>query len=201
MGNYEGPRTMHPEEYDELMDLAEGAYGFTKQHFFNYYPLGSKRKNIIPGNYFVIKEDGKLVSCVGLVPLEAIVDGSRIKVGGIAGVATHPDYKGRGYMGKLLNYTTEEMKEREIPLSVLGGDTQRYRHFGWETSGRKVLFHLNRRSLEEVNIGKDFTWRSYNEKKDLERIIEIYEKEPLRIKHSREDFERMLERTQIQRSG
>ncbi len=44
---YEGPRSMYPEEYDELMDLKEIAYGSTKEHFLNYFPHSSKRENFI----------------------------------------------------------------------------------------------------------------------------------------------------------
>jgi predicted acetyltransferase len=196
--NYEGPRTMLPEEYDKVIDLAEKSYGYTKQYFLNYYPHTAKRENFIFEDHFVIKENGKLVSHVGLYPMEAIADSSKVKIGGIGDVGTHPYYQGKGYMGKLMNYSITKMKERKIPLSILWGDTQRYRHFGWETAGRKIVFHLSQRSIKSVEAGKGFILRGYDDKMDLEKIVKIHEKEPLRIKRSRKDYERLLERTQIQ---
>ncbi|MCK4400852.1 GNAT family N-acetyltransferase [bacterium] len=197
MANYQEPRIMLTEEYDEEMNLQEKAQGCTQNHILNYYPHTAKRKNFIFENHFVIKENKKIVSHVGLFPLQAVADGATVKVGGIGDVATHPDYCGKGYMGKLLNYSVIKMKEREIPLSILGGDTQRYRHYGWETAGRKIVFHLTSRSVKEIKAGKEFNLRGY-EKKDLDKIIEIHEKESLRVKRSKKDYEKLLERTQIQ---
>lgn len=66
---YEGPRSMHPEEYDQVMDLKEIAYGSTRQHFLNSNPYNSKRENFVFGEHFVIKEDKKIVSHMRLLPL------------------------------------------------------------------------------------------------------------------------------------
>lgn len=197
MENCEGPRIMLPEEYDAGMDLQEKVQGRTKGHILNYWPHTAKRENFIFENHFVIKEDGKLVSHAGLFPMEAVADNSTIKVGGIGDVATHFDYQGKGYMGKLINYSITKMKERRIPLSILGGDTQRYRHYGWETAGRKMVFHLTQRSLKGIKVGKEFNLREY-EKEDLDKIMEIHENEPLRIKRSPKEYGKLLERIQIQ---
>jgi len=195
---YEGPRSMYPEEYDELMDLKEIAYGSTKKHFLNYFPHSSKRENFVFEDHFILKEDKRIVSHVGLFPMEVITGKSKVKVGGIGGVGTHPDYQGKGYMGRLLKYSVEKMKERGIPLSILWGDTQRYRHFGWETAGRKIVFCLNQRSIKKVKVGEEFTLRGYDSKRDLHKIMEIHEKEPLRVKRTKKDYEEVLKRTQIQ---
>lgn len=197
MSNYEGPRVMCPEEYDELMNLQEKAQGCTQQNILNYFPHTAKRENVIPDDHFIVREDGRLVSHVGLFSMQAVADGSEVRVGGIGDVATHPDYQGKGYMGKLMEFAATKMKEREIPLSILWGDTQRYRHYGWETAGREIVFHLNRHSVKEMKVGKEFNLRGY-EKKDLDKIMEIHEREPSRIKRSKEGFEKLLERTQIQ---
>ena len=195
---YEGLRSMYPEEYDELMDLKEIAYGSTKEHFLNYFPHSSKRENFVFEDHFILKENKRIVSHVGLFPMEVIAGKSKVKVGGIGGVATHPDYQGKGCMGKLLKYSVEKMKEREIPLSILWGDTQRYRYFGWETAGRKIVFCLNQRSIKKVKIGKEFTLKGYNSKADLDKIMEIHEKEPLKVKRTKKNYEEVLKRTQIQ---
>ncbi len=197
MTNFEDPRIMLPEEYEELMDLQEKAQGVTRSYILTHWPHTAKRENIVFNNRFVISEEGKMVSHVGLFPMEAIADGSTVKIGAIGDVATHPDYQGKGYMGKLMEFAATKMKEREIPLSILWGDTQRYRHYGWETAGRKIVFHLNRHSVKEMKVGKEFNLRGY-EKKDLDKIMEIHEREPSRIKRSKEGFEKLLERTQIQ---
>jgi hypothetical protein len=92
------------------------------------------------------------------------------------------------------------MREKDIPISFLGGDTQRYRHFGWETAGREIIFSLNRRSVSNVkNIEMEgFLLREYKQKDDLDTIKNIHEAEPIRIKRSRKTYQELLKNTGIQ---
>ena len=46
---------------------------------------------------FVRDDTGRLVSHVGVLTRDATLDGTAVRIGGIGGVATHPDYRGRGY--------------------------------------------------------------------------------------------------------
>jgi len=195
----DGPREMLPREYDETLDLMEQAYGSTREYSLNSYPQ-LRRENFAFKNHFVIREGGRLVSHVGLYPMEAIADNDRISVGGIGDVASHPDCQGKGYMVKLLDYSLQKMRERKIPLSILWGDTQRYRRFGWETAGREIVFNLTKRSARDAATGKDFIFRGYGgrEIKDLERIMEIHEREPLRIKRSSRDYKMIFNSIRFQ---
>ncbi len=195
----DGPRVILPGEYDELLELIEVSYGFTRTHYLNHFPK-ARKENIIFENHFIIKERGRLVSHVGLYPMQAVACESNIKVGGIGDVATHPAYQGKGYMSKLLEYSMSEMRERDIPISFLGGDTQRYRHFGWETAGREIVFSLNRRSVSNIKSKEmeGFLLREYKQKDDLDKIINTHEAEPIRIKRSRKTYQELLKNTGIQ---
>ena len=195
---YEGPRISQPQEYDEIMGILEKACGTTRRYFINYWPHMLAKENFIFEDHFIIRQDERAVSHIGLFPMEVVADGYEVKIGGIGDMDTHPDYQGRGYMGKLLNYSVEEMKKRGIALSVLWGDTQRYRHFGWENTGREMLFHLNKRSVKKTEAGNEFTFRGYRNEKDMNRIIEIHDKEPLRAKRSPNVYGEMLKNTRTQ---
>lgn len=195
---YEGPRHVYPEEYDELMNLMEIAYGATRQYILNCFPYGCKREDIVRGDHFIIKENRKIVSHVWLLPMQVIAGKSRIKVGAIGSVATHPDYRRKGYMGRLLNYTLDRMSERKIPLSILWGDTQRYRHFGWEAAGKEIIFQLNQRSTNKIKVGKEFALRGYNSEIDLDEIIRIHEREPFKVERTKKNYEGILHMPHIQ---
>jgi len=128
-----------------------------------------------------------------------MIDSCEVKVGDIGDVATDPSYRGKNCMGKLLNFSTEKMRATGIPLSILWGDTNRYRHYGWERFGRDIIFYLSSRSVKELNPGTGFSIRGYDRtKKDLDKIIKIHEKEPLRIARSRKDYERILNKPYVQ---
>jgi aminoglycoside 2'-N-acetyltransferase I len=58
---------------------------------------------------FLGKEEGKIVSNVGLITREVLVNGEPIMIGGIGGVMTRPDRQYRGYAAKLLEEAREFM--------------------------------------------------------------------------------------------
>ncbi len=193
----EGPRAALPDEYDELMDLAEQSFRCPRGDQLNRSPQ-LRRDHFAFENHFVMKENGRLVSHVGLYPMDAIADRARVRLGGIGDIATHSDYRGKRCMMRLLDYAMIKLKEKAIPLAILWGDTQRYRHFGWETAGSNMVFHISQRSVGSGHIGRGVTIRGYDKERDLDRIVGIHEREPLRIKRTRRDYERLLDRAQDQ---
>lgn len=46
---------------------------------------------------FVWEESGDLVSYTGVVRTEGTHDGAAVSIGGVGGIATHPDQRGKGY--------------------------------------------------------------------------------------------------------
>lgn len=70
---------------------------------------GASREWSVPQwGVFVRGDHGKLVSYTGVVRREASVDGQPVSIGGVGGIATHPEHRGRGYaalgMGRALDY-------------------------------------------------------------------------------------------------
>lgn len=51
-------------------------------------------------HHVLLWEDEKLVSHIGLITREGTCDGETYLIGGIGGVQTHPDARGKGYAGK-----------------------------------------------------------------------------------------------------
>jgi hypothetical protein len=105
----------------------------------------------------VLVKDGKIVCHVGLFPLEVVADGARVTLGGIGGVATLPEKRGKGHMARLLSHVIALMHEKGIPASVLWGDRQRYRPFGWESAGQTITVTLTERSLSKSGASADST--------------------------------------------
>ena len=142
-------------------------------------------------------EDNKLIGMVSMTPKNLVAGDFKIKVGGIGAVATHPDARGKGVMRKLLNYSIERMREQNIPLSILWGDTQRYRHFGWETCGSKIHFRINSRSMKSCELESGFNMEPYNAQKHLEKIMDMHNAQAYRIERSKKDFEYLLSKPSV----
>lgn len=183
------------EEFEELMAFLARAYGYDEIDWFpkHYGHIYQKKSENIK-NSLIIKDDGKIVSHVGLFPLEVMVGKSIFKVGGIGGVGTDPDYRGRGLMGKLIKLAIDRMESGGYTFSVLWGDRQRYANYGWEFGGRNLVIALNSRSLTREKI-EPLNIRRYNGRQnDTEQIMAIHEKERLRVGRSVEKYKLLLEK-------
>lgn len=141
-------RTLRLEEWDDFMRFLEKSYGHSRNFFPRSYPQLYRKEEDALSSFIVLEDNGKIVSHVGLFPLEVVSFGTHIKVGGIGGVATLPEERKKGYMSKLLNYAYQVMKQNGWPLSVLWGDRQRYYSFGWDIAGLKYSLTITTRSLD-----------------------------------------------------
>lgn len=177
-------RILSADDMKQIVELKQMAFGM---------PI-SKFRDVefeVSENYGLF-DSGKLVGMVAMTPKDLTIGNCCIKVGGIGAVSTHPEARGKGVMRKLLDYSVERMRELDIPLSILWGDTQRYRHFGWETCGRKIHFRINGRSMKYHDLKSDFVLEPYNKSKHLDAIMAMHDAQTLRVKRSRKDFEYYL---------
>ena len=91
-------------DIEALRDLKEAVYPPEEQGDWE----GSSRDWAGPQwGVFVWGDTGELVSYTGVVRREGAVDGNPTTIGGVGGIATHPDHRGRGYaalgMGRALD--------------------------------------------------------------------------------------------------
>lgn len=183
------------DEFDQLMTFLARAYGCDGADWFpKHYGHIYKREPENLKNSFIIKDKDRIVSHVGLFPLEVLVGTSVFKVGGIGGVGTDPDYRGHGLMRQLLEFVINKMEKEGYSFSVLWGDRQRYGNFGWEFGGRKLVININERSLAWKGV-KEGEIRRYNgEAEILEKIIALHEPERLKVKRSREIYQLLMKK-------
>ena len=192
--------TITSAEYYQLMSFLEESYNHPENFFQSYYPQVWKKQTIQYENRYLIKKRNKIVSHVGLFPLIFVMDGkTEVKMGGIGGVATKPDYRGQGLMAKLLKYTIHKMEEKKNCLSILWGSRHRYGHFGWELSGREFEFVITKGTLERLDyLHLINIWRYKGNKNDLEKIIQLHKKDPLRIKRTKSEYSQIFKKTHIE---
>lgn len=211
MTNVEGPRLATEAEFPELTALVDCVFGFERGGMAARRPITYEPD--APERHAVILEDGEVVSHAAAIP-ETLVVGpetravesasasadtetrgtgtdspatsrdSRLRCWGIGGVATAPEKRGNGYMSDLLEFWLTRIDEAGVPLSELGGDRQRYSRYGWETTGRELVYELTPRSVRaatenKVNWGRvtEFDGRDG----DVESLTWIHGDEPLRV--------------------
>ncbi|MFH0796123.1 MAG: GNAT family N-acetyltransferase [Candidatus Omnitrophota bacterium] len=176
------------EDYEEIQRLLEDAYGHTHNYFSAAYPAVWRKETTDFQHTYLIREGDGIASLVRVFSLDLILGKSRVKAGGIGGVATSPSIRGKGYMSQLMNHAIDQMKEEGFPVSILGGDRHRYRSFGYENAGKTLRLTVTRRGLDKAGIKPIFPQRYFGEPDLLRQIIIAYQQHPYRRKRAEEEY-------------
>jgi len=80
---------------------------------------------------WLLKVNGQVVSHVRIQPNFVRIGRARLWVGGIAGVATHPDFRNGGFASRLMNHVVEVMRDEGFDISILFGIPNFYHRFGY----------------------------------------------------------------------
>lgn len=79
--------------------------------------------------------------------------GQRVPMGGVAGVAVHPDARGRGAAGRLMRTLLEHLRTEGTPISALFPTAPGiYRSLGWELCGTLPATPLRTAALRGVRV-------------------------------------------------
>jgi len=96
-----------------------------------------------PWSLRVRDDDGRLVSHVGMLTRDVEVDGTPTTIGGIGGVKTHPDARGRGYASAALQtaaaFFTDDLGVAFILLVCLPPTVPYYERLGWQRFHGRLL--------------------------------------------------------------
>jgi len=189
----QGPMRALPSDADSVVELANECFPNDRDAggMLARWPHALSQLE----NRFVMKDDNKVVSHVGYTDQTILVEGKEIKVAGITAVSTYPAYRGKSFMTQLLNCCISAMTEEGYAFSDLGGDRQRYNHFGWENAGREWHFYITQRSLMDTSTSVGLTVTPYQaSSEEIDAIIAIHDREPLRMKRTRELYKILLGR-------
>lgn len=96
-------------------------------HLLN--PGNMKRVNLV-------RVEGKPVSMAAWLREDAFFAGGSLRIGKVGSVATHPDYRGRGYSTGIMRKMLADMKREGCALGLLWtGSPDFYRRIGFEQGG------------------------------------------------------------------
>ena len=194
----QGPLRATGSDFDSLVELVDVCFSGDKDRggMLARWPHCYINRPDKLRNSLVMKEGDRVVSHVGYVDQTVLVEGERMRTAGITGVATLPEYRGRGLMSRLLEECVRRMEEEGYVFSDLGGNTQRYRRFGWENGGRRWGFQISSRSVGELTSPAGWTVTRYRgSPEEIAFAKAIHEQEPMRLERADEMYRLLLGRT------
>ncbi|MGN5651853.1 GNAT family N-acetyltransferase [Bacillus sp. Brlt_9] len=124
-----------------------------------------------------IMEGKDLAAKLHLIPFHIYIGKKRFKMGGVAGVATYPEYRRSGYVKELLQHSLQTMKNDGYTVSMLHPfAVSFYRKYGWELCANRLVCHMTKSDLimkKQVN-GTVKRFNKENHPEEVEKIYEIF---------------------------
>lgn len=166
-------RASRPEERDDILDATDAAFERTPREFFD--TAWRLDPHDAPELHRVGVLDGRIVSAARIVKKTIHVGCAELTLGGIADVATHPDFRGRGYAPEVLKDCIRYMDDSGYHLSMLFTGIQAfYRRLGWEVFPTyHHLFHLSP-NLHPSTLPPQHV-ALFDQDKHLEAVAHIYD--------------------------
>ncbi|WP_263702812.1 enhanced intracellular survival protein Eis [Bacillus thuringiensis] len=122
-----------------------------------------------------IMEGEDLAAKLHLIPFHIYIGKERFKMGGVAGVATYPEYRRSGYVKELLQHSLQTMKKDGYTVSMLHPFAVAfYRKYGWELCADLLVCHMTKSDLvmkKQVNG----TVKRFNKEHHPEEVEKLYE--------------------------
>ncbi len=130
------PRQPRKEEAEDLAALLGSVFGnliklYSKEHIVTTLRRASTRRNTL-----IVVDDGRPVSHIRTVYSDVLVYGCRFRVASIGSVSTHPDYRGRGYAGAVLEASLRRMEAKGAKVLIVSGNRGLYRRAHCVSAGR-----------------------------------------------------------------
>ncbi|MDQ0198463.1 GNAT family N-acetyltransferase [Neobacillus ginsengisoli] len=133
-------------EQDYLESMKLSMYAF--QYKIPETEIQSRKETLKNHKILGIWEQSKLAAKLHIIPFHIFINGAKWKMGGIAGVATYPEYRRSGYVKTLILDSLKRMKEDRQIVSLLHPfDISFYRKFGWE-----ILSEHKKATIEKINL-------------------------------------------------
>ena len=140
-------RFARPEEEEEVLDFIDAVFSrAVRPHDFRQLiPKVYAHPGFAPFHAVAV-EDGRIRGNVAMLPMTVHVGESALRGGYIGSVSVHPRFRSKGYMKGLMQMLIEDAKRQGYDFMSLGGQRQRYQHFGFARYGCCFSF-----SLEQAN--------------------------------------------------
>ncbi|PEE62352.1 GNAT family N-acetyltransferase [Bacillus thuringiensis] len=172
--NYMNVIQLKEDKFREALRLSEYAFQYkVNEERLQQQITRMKESHEIYG----IMEGEDLAAKLHLIPFHIYIGKETFKMGGVAGVATYPEYRRSGYVKELLQHSLQTMKKDGYTVSMLHPfSVSFYRKYGWELCANLLVCHMTKSDLvmkKQVN-GTVKRFNKENHPEEVEKLYEIF---------------------------
>ncbi|OTZ34916.1 GNAT family N-acetyltransferase [Bacillus thuringiensis serovar darmstadiensis] len=170
--NYMNVIQLKEDKFREALCLSEYAFQYKVDEERLQQQLTKMKES---HEIYGIMEGKDLAAKLHLIPFHIYIGKEKFKMGGVAGVATYPEYRRSGYVKELLQHSLQRMKKDGFTVSMLHPFAVTfYRKYGWELCANLLVCHLTKSDLvmkKQVNG----TVKRFNKENHPEEVEKLYE--------------------------
>ncbi|MFZ7942800.1 GNAT family N-acetyltransferase [Neobacillus sp. 19] len=159
------------DEYLESVKLSMYAF----QYKIAESDLPARKEMVKNHKILGIWDEDILAAKLHIIPFNVHMKDDEWKMGGIAGVATYPEYRRNGFVKTLILDSLKHMRENAQIVSLLHPfDISFYRRFGWEIFSEQKKITIENKDLKFLESQQGFIKR-YSKETHKEEIEKIYQ--------------------------
>lgn len=162
---------LNQSHYDEVFSLSQFAF----QYELTEEELHRKKEEAEGYTIWGMMDEEKLAAKLHLIPLSVSINNSPFQMGGIASVATWPEYRRKGMVKELLLHALQTMKAQGQTISFLHPfSAPFYRQYGWEMAFAEKHYEIPMKNLKQNWDGKGYVRRTNSDTPLLDSIYRKY---------------------------
>ncbi|MFF2447959.1 enhanced intracellular survival protein Eis [Neobacillus sp. NPDC058068] len=164
-------REVTENEYLEAIKLSEYAF----QYKVSEADKPARKESLKDHKIIGIWDDNMLAAKLHMIPLKVFMKDAEWEMGGIAGVASYPEYRRNGYIKTLMIDSLKHMQNNGQIVSLLHPfDISFYRKYGWEILSEQKKLTIEKIDLKFLEMQPGFI-RRYTKETHNEEIEKIYD--------------------------
>ncbi|WP_242255777.1 enhanced intracellular survival protein Eis [Bacillus cereus group sp. BfR-BA-01379] len=160
------------DKFKEALRLSEYAFQYKVEEERLQQQLTKMKES---HEIYGIMEGEDLAAKLHLIPFHIYIGKEKFKMGGVAGVATYPEYRRSGYVKELLRHSLQTMKKDGYTVSMLHPfAVSFYRKYGWELCANLLVCQMTKSDFvmkKQVNG----TVKRFNKENHPEEVEKLYE--------------------------
>ncbi|MGP4042259.1 GNAT family N-acetyltransferase [Gracilibacillus sp. D59] len=164
-------RKLSKEDYPEIFKLSQFAFQYSLSQDELIEQEEEAERHEIWGWF----EDEQLSAKVHMIPLNVNINGKAMKMGGVAAVASWPEYRRSGKIKTLLQEVLRSMKSSGHTISYLHPfSVPFYRKYGYELTFNQRKYRIPMDSLKKNWRASGYARRNKDKYEDLQKVYSTY---------------------------
>lgn len=150
-------------------------------------------KKYVPENTFLVKTDGCIASMLYFFPADFHFRECSVPTAYICGVATRPEYRGRGYSREILFRAIDAIRQRGYKAAFLIPASASLFEFYQKNGGFQPYFYLKKREMKRKNTPAEKPKEvPFSAKKFSEFYAKLNQDNPFYCEKKEKDFEELF---------